>query len=212
MNKVLQFVVATAFMLLSAAASSQSMEDMLRAVENGETRTVSTWLDRGLDVNTTDKLGNTILMLATRFGHRDMVMMLIDRKAQVQRRSPAGDSALMMASLRGDVGMMDLLVKAGAEINHEGWTALHYAAFEGSAEAAKFLLARGADKNAVAPNGYTPLMIAARNGKADAAKVLLYEDPDVNFRTESGDTALKIARQREMRELVGLLQRAGAVE
>lgn len=212
MRYVLQVIVVTLLSVFSTAPLSQSMEDMLRAVENGEIKTVSGWLDRGLDVNTTDKLGNTILMLATRFGHRDMVTMLIERKAQVQRRSPAGDSALMMASLRGDVAMMDVLVKAGAEINHDGWTPLHYAAFEGSAEAARYLLSKGAEKNAVAPNGYTPLMIAARNGKAEAAKVLLYEDPDVNFRTESGDTALKIARERGMRELVGLLQRAGAVE
>ncbi len=212
MKNSLLLVVITCLIVFSTRASSQSMDDLLRAVESGEITTVSGWLDKGLDVNTTDQRGNTILMLASRLGHRAMVTMLLGRKANVKRRSPAGDTALMMASLRGDIVTMNELVTAGAEVIHDGWTPLHYAAFEGSEEAVKFLLKKGAEKNAVAPNGYTALMLAARKGKADAAKTLLYEDPDVNFRTETGDTALKIARERRMGELVELLRRAGAVE
>ncbi|MGE0873964.1 MAG: ankyrin repeat domain-containing protein [Burkholderiales bacterium] len=194
------------------SAFAQSLGELLQAVEKDDTRRVEVWLGKGLEVNSTDSAGNTILMLATRFGHRDMVRLLLARKADVRRRSPAGDTALMMASLNGDVRIMEDLVQAGAEINQEGWTPLHYAAFEGKADAARYLLAKGADKDAVAPNGYTPLMIAARNGKADVAKLLLYEDPDVNFRTDNGITALRIANERGMAELAELLRRAGAVE
>lgn len=210
--KVSQVFVYTVFAMFSMGTAAQSLGELLQAVEKDDTRRVEAWLDKGLEVNSTDSAGNTILMIATRFGHRDMVRLLLSRKADVRRRSPAGDTALMMASLNGDVRIMEDLVQAGAQINQEGWTPLHYAAFEGKSDAARYLLAKGADKNAVAPNGYTPLMIAARNGKADVAKLLLYEDPDVNFRTDSGLTALRIANERGMTELVDLLKRAGGVE
>lgn len=214
MRSVKKFLLPIVYwtLLISTPVHSQSLEDILQAVEAGQTRTVAGLLDKGLDANTTDKAGYSLLMLASRFGHREMVAMLIARKADVRRRSAVGDTALMMASLRGDLDTMKLLLEAGAEVKHEGWTPLHYAAFEGAAPAVRYLLEKGADKDAVAPNGYTPLMIAARNGKADAAKAILYEDPDVNFRTSTGETALKIARDRGMQELVELLRRAGGVE
>lgn len=212
MKKVPRLIVIAVFSVLSSALFAQSLEDLLGAVEKGQPKQVAALLDRGLDVNTTDKSGHSILMLAARMGHREVVSLLLSRKASLSRRSPVGDTALMMASLRGDLEIVRLLVGAGAEVNHEGWTPLHYAAFEGAADVARFLLEKGANKDAVAPNGYTPLMLAGRNGKAEAATVILYADPDVNFRTESGDTALKIARERGMAPLVELLRRAGAVE
>ena len=104
------------------------------------------------------------------------------------------------------------MVDRGAELKPEGWTPLHYAAFAGQAEMIKFLLGKGADKNAEAPNGFTPLMMAARGGHLDAARVLLFEDPDVNHKTEAGESALKIAMQRDLKPMVELLRRAGAVE
>ena len=76
----------------------------------------------------------------------------------------------------------------------------------------RYLIAKGADKDALAPNGYTALMMTARSGHTDAAKALLIEDVDINVRGPDGQTALRIARQRKHGELAELLTRAGAVE
>lgn len=188
------------------------MDQVIRALEDGHVALVTGWLDKGVDVNTTVKSGHNLLMLASRAGSRDIVALLLARKANVRQQSPQGDTALMMASLRGDVEVMKMLVSAGAELNHPGWTPLHYAAFEGASAAVKFLLDGGADKDAVAPNGYTALMLAARNGKAEAAMVLLYADPDVNFRTGDGITALRIAEEKGMKDVAELIRRAGGVQ
>lgn len=205
-------IVLLALPAFQSSLVAQSLDDVIRAVEAGNARQVTAWLDRGVDVNSTSPSGHSLLMIASRTGQRDLVALLISRRANVRQRSAQGDTALMMASLVGDLEIIRTLIAAGAELDHPGWAPLHYAAFEGRAAAVQLLLERGADKNAVAPNGYTALMLAARNGKAEAAKMLLYADPEVNHRTEKGETALSIARQKNMREVEELIRRAGGVE
>ena len=212
LRKALQLAVVLTFYLVSEGACGQAYEELLKAVQEGDTRNVERLLGRGLDPNTADPQGNTILMIASRLGHRDLVWALIKRKASVTKRSPFGDSALMMASLRGDLDIVRALVEHGAELNHSGWAPIHYAAFENHAEVIRYLVAKGARKDAIAPNGHSALMLAARGGHMDAAKALLYEDADVRVKGPNGETALAIARRRNHAELAELLKRAGAVE
>ena len=209
---VQHIVIATLCVSSFGVLAQSSLGGLLRAVDDGDLRTVAASLDRGLDPNTTDATGNTILMLSARAGHGELVSLLISRKADVNRRSPAGDSALMMAALRGDVDIARRLVAAGAEVNLTGWAPLHYAAFGGHSEVAGLLLEKGADKDALAPNGYTPLMLAARGGHVEAARVILHRDPDVKYRSSDGATAMSVARSKGMPEVVEMLKRAGAVE
>ena len=50
-----------------------------------------------------------------------------------------------------------------------GWTPLHEACWSGSLDAARHLLAAGADANAVGDDNETPLHDAARTGNASVA-------------------------------------------
>jgi ankyrin repeat protein len=61
-----------------------------------------------------------------------------------------------------------------------GWTALHLAAHYGQAGAVKFLLAAGADVNALADNheANTPLMAAVAANRVDIAELLLAKGAD----------------------------------
>lgn len=207
-----QVLVLAALSIVPPVCLGQSLDELLKAVNEGDTQTVAGFLDRGLEPNTTDKEGHTLLMIAARLGHRSLVELLIARKASVTRRTPHGDTALMFASLKGHGGIAELLVKHGAQVNQSGWTPLHYAAFEGRAEVIKFLLAKGAEVDAQAPNGYTALMLAARGGHLEAARQLLYADPDLTAKGQGGETALSIAEARKAEELVKLLRRAGAAD
>jgi len=199
-------------LLLGFGTLAQSFDELLKAVDAGDVRTVASFLDRGLDPNTTDLSGHTLLMTASRLGHLELVKLLVARKAGVTRRSPQGDTALMFAALKGHVAVVQLLITHGAQVQHDGWTPLHYAAFEGRAEIVRLLVSKGAEKDAPAPNGYTPLMLAARGGHLEAARALLYEDADVSVKAPDGLTALAIARGKGSKDLEELLRRAGAVE
>jgi hypothetical protein len=207
------WTVLASTLLFCASVQGAAYEDLLRAAELGNASGLVALLDKGMDPNTADAKGNTLLMIATREGHRDVVWALVRKKANANRRNQYGDTALMLAALRGDREIARMLIEfGGAEVKHSGWAPIHYAAYQDRPEMIRYLIAKGADKNALAPNGYTALMMAARSGHTDAAKALLYEDVEINIRSPSGETALRIARERKHSEVAELLVRAGGVE
>lgn len=196
---------------LAGAVWGQSLDRFNQYVVQGDAKALAGLLDKGMDPDTTDSAGNTALMIASRMGHKDMVAVLIARKAHVARRSVHGDTAVNLAALNGHTEIVRMLVEAGAEVSPAtGWGPLHYAAFENRPDIVKYLIAKGANKDALAPNGYTALMLAARGGHVDAATVLLYEDADLGIKAPGGETALSIATEKKNEEMVKLLKRAGA--
>jgi len=68
-----------------------------------------------------------------------------------------------------------LLVQNRADVNlqnSKGWTALHYAAFQGKTGSACFLFKNGAKLDIKTEDGHTPLDLAISNQKADAVTLL----------------------------------------
>jgi len=172
----------------SAPVQASSYDDSLNAARLGDTRPLVQLLSRGLDPNTVDEQGNTLLILAAREGHADTVAAILEFRPKLGQRNAAGDSALMMAVLKGHDEVVDLLLDAGAPVNHDGWTPLMYAAFEGRAAILERLLAQGADVNALAPNKSNALMLAARNGHVDVVRRLLRTDVDLDQKNDAGFT------------------------
>lgn len=195
-----------------SSVQAQSFNDFLEAVEKGEFHKVETLLNRGMDPNTTDRDGHTMLMKAARLGHSEVVGLLLARKASVARQSPSGDTALMHACLGGNLGIVRMLIEAGAPVNPRGWTPLHYAAYGGTGPVVRLLLQHGAEVEAVAPNGYTPIMMAARNGNQDTTRALLNAKADLGQRDPSGQTALALAVKHDHPEVAKMLRGAGAKE
>lgn len=194
----------------SAALAQEAIGNLLRAVNLDDVATVQQQLDRGYDVNSVDDSGDTLLVAAAREGSAKVVNLLIQRRAKVDTRIRSGDSAIMIAALKGHLGIVKALRAAGAEIDHDGWTALHYAAFGGYTEICKFLLDQRANIDARAPNGATPLMLAARQGHFEAAKLLVWEIADPNLKTDLGASALGFAIRGKHAEIEKLLRVAGA--
>lgn len=207
-------VLLSIFLLAAAGAASgqsSSLDKFLRAANEGDARALAALLSQGLDPDSADPQGNTVLMIASRLGHKEVVQVLIGR-AHVTRISAHGDTALNFAALGGHLEIVKLLVENGAPVSMPtGWSPLHYAAFENRPEVIKYLITKGAKKDALAPNGYTALMLAARNGHVEAATALLYADADLGIRGPKGETALSIAMVKiNNEEMVKLLKRAGA--
>ena len=83
-----------------------------------------------------------------------------------------------------------LLLGAGAAVNHPGWTPLMYAATGGQDAVIEYLLAEGAQLNAVSPNGTSALMMAIREGKVSSAILLIKKAPTPTCATRTAQQRL----------------------
>jgi len=193
------------------------------ASEDGATEIVLALLDAGCDVTITasfnDSRGVLALHQAAQQGHADIVDLLVtiggcDVDARKSWRHESGISALHLAAEASHVTVVRHLVALGADVNaakSTGWTALHWAARNGSVVMAEALLRAGAhvDPEVVSSGErVTPLDMAAENGHIDLVKLLI--DAGANYdRTASGDqlrlTALHRAAMRGHVDIVRLL-------
>lgn len=197
------------FVALHGFATAGVYDEMLTALKSDDTGAVVALLNRGVDVNTVDIHGNTLVMLAVRENNKDLLDQLILRRARLNVRNRDGDTALRMAAFTGKLVFVQKLVEAGAEVNMYGWSPLSYAAFNGHAPVVEYLLKHGAEINATTENGSTALMLAARNSHREVAEVLLKHEADPNVASESGETALDWAEKTNNTDIAKRLLEAG---
>jgi len=190
-------VLIVGFFLLAGSALAALPDPVAFswAIERGDIKAVSGWLDEGLDPEFTGSQIGTGLMNAAWHGNIEMMKLFVARGANPRRANRNGEQALQLAAWNGHMDAVKWLLDNGAVLNREGnyWGALHYAVFNGHQDLAKYLIERGASVNARSPNGSTPLMMAAREGREDLVKVLLESGGDPRSKNDWGDTALTLA-------------------
>jgi ankyrin repeat protein len=116
-----------------------------------------------------------------------------------------GDAARVGELLSADPDLVDLR-------SPDGFMALHYAAFFGTADAARVLLEHGADPGAVAQNDMRvqPLHSAAAVDANETARLLLDAGADPNAVQEGGFRPIDAAVQSGNDQLYALLIERGA--
>ena len=120
------------------------------------------------------------------------------------------------AAALGDVSFLESLLVSDPGLVHEwsadGFTALHFAAFLGGADAVRVLIAAGADVGAVARNDMRvqPLHSAAALGDVEACRLLLDAGADPNAAQQGGYVPLDEAVSNKKDELAALLRARGA--
>ena len=142
-----------------------------------------------------------------------------ERDRAVELAAEAGTLDGFEAAALGDAARVKELLREDPELakawTADGFTALHYAAFFGSPEAVRALVAAGADLEARSTNQEfapeaTPLHSAVAAGRMDNAETLLEAGADPNARQHGGFTPLMEAEQRGDLDLAELLVRHGA--
>jgi len=214
------------------AADRYGITPIFLAAENGSASMIDLLLQAGADPNATLPEGETVLMRAARTGRPEALRALIARGADVHARQERfGETALMWAAAQNNAAAVRVLAEAGADLNatsdvlkfpefkfitsgmvttalpRGGWTALMYAARQGSIEAAEALADAGADLNRTDPEGGTALILAIINAHFDLAAALLRKGADPNIADITGMTALYAAV--DMNTLGPMLSRPG---
>lgn len=170
----------------------------LVALELGDLKQATAWLDEGLDPNFEGHLIGTGLMIGAWEGNIPLMDLFYLRGADLQRANRFGETALMLAAWKNRKEAVRWLLDHGARPNRTDrqWTALHYASFAGNARLVDDLLEAGADVNARSTNGSTVVMMAAREGHADLAKRLLDAGANPALKNDYDDDAVAWAMRQ----------------
>ncbi|CAG2184837.1 unnamed protein product [Mytilus edulis] len=136
------------------------------ASREGFLNTVQFLLQKGADVISICRYGQTALYGACLGGHSNVVKFLIDQGSafdtQVQKTNISDEiTCLHAAYVCGNHDIVQLLINKGAfvdSVGNFGRTLLHKASRDGNSKIAKMLLEKGADINASDLYGSTPLI------------------------------------------------------
>jgi len=170
-----------------SAAERALGRQLIEALNAGQMTEARDLVNAGADVNYYLPGDGTPLVIAARFGSRDMVEFLLAEGADVNQAAPGDGNALIMASAFGHLDLVTLLIERGAQVD------------------------------GVVHGDETPLINAARMGRLDVARYLIAQGADVNLAviapTIDGSerrSPLSEARRRGHREIVDLLRDHGA--
>jgi uncharacterized protein len=201
----------------ASASNRYGVTPLSLAAINRNAAMIETLLKAGADPKATLPGGQTILMTAARTGNPDVVKLLLARGVDVNAKETAyGETALMWTAAENHPAAAKLLIEHGADVNarsntlsypkdrfglegvmtilpHGSWTALMYAARQGSLGAARTLAEAGADLNLTDPDGATALVLAIINAHYDTAALLLEKGADPNIADTTGMAALYAA-------------------
>lgn len=161
-------------------------------------------LDHGADVNAQNRLGASVLTVASRGGHLGVVKLLLEAGAFVDHHKPSGEqpgtgdsrdelldiTALMAAIQHGHEAVVRLLLEWGADPNHAartvGWSPLMLAALVGRLGVAQQLMEKGASPDHLSVLEKTAFEVALDRKHRDLAD---YLDPLTTVRPKTGQAA-----------------------
>lgn len=184
------------------------------AAAAGDLIAVNGFLSAGMDPNTKDQDGDTVLAAAAAQGDLKMVNAIMQGGADPNAKGRNTWTALLLAlQNKQDSVSETLLARNDIDLKAEtpeGMTALMLAVWTGKSQFVRTLLDRGADLNHQDKDGDTVLHGAALNGDVRLLQTLLDRGANRNIRNKLGGTALMWAASYGFEEAVRLLLSKGA--
>ena len=153
-------------------------------------------LERGVHVDAEDQYSMTLLQVASRHGHLDIVNFLIENNATVNATELDDRAALHFAVICGHTSIARFLLEHGADVNLRkrlGLTPLHVVAQTSHIDLVEVLLEHGAEMEAPDDNFDTPLDWAITFGSGVMVQALLEQGAILRDRDSSGKRPMERA-------------------
>ena len=192
-------LTSESFTIKGKALFSEDIRMELRfAARSGQTDMVRRMLSSGMvsrdEMNNSTARRASPLLLATVYGHRDVVKLLLNGGANPNKDDAKLQSTpLYEASKLGRLDLVKLLLDRGAKIDIK-------LPFK------KYNLSNSCIDPDAMENGVTPLQVAAGQGHKDVVQHLLKRGADPDMADHFGNTALSLALEYRETDIVNILE------
>ena len=183
------------------------MKEFFDAIKAGDTAQVTSLLDQDPSLINADENGQKAVFIAMYFGKPEVAHLIESRGAELD---------VFSAAMLGNMAKLEELLSANrslaTQVSHDGWTALHLAAFFDSEPAVRLLLNKGAPVSAPSTNAMRnmPIHAAASRRCAGCVKLLIERGANVSAQQHGGWAPLHAAAQNGDMATATLLVDAGA--
>lgn len=183
---------------------------LLKAAREGNVETLREAIRDGASLKAKTFMEETALHLACRFGHEDVIKQILSILPErpimewLQAQEIFGLTPLQWTCYQNNNHTEEIvklllgysnLFDINAQNSSNGYTALHFACFDGSEKAIKLLLDAGAKANIHDHHNSTPLTMACQFMSAKAVGMLLKAGAQVNDEDNDKDTPLILAAE-----------------
>jgi len=192
---------------------------LLAAAARGDSSQVKALIAKGEKPNVRDTYGRTPLHVAAYGGHHEAMRVLVTAGANPNALENDRYDIVTIAAVANDVSTLKAALSLGASAKNitSRWdgSALIAAAHFGHAEVVRTLIRAGAALDHINNLGWTALIESIVLGDGgprhtDTLRALVEAGANVNLADRSEQTPLSLARARGYKEMVLILQRAGA--
>nr|BFD60452.1 ankyrin repeat domain-containing protein [Bdellovibrio sp. CKG001] len=191
---------------------------LLEATKKNNAEMVRALLKQKVKIDEKDSQGRTALLIATRNNDVEIAKLLIEAGADVNIQDQIQDSPLLYAGAEGRLEILKMILKSKPNFkiyNRFGGTALIPAAEKGHVEVVKELVKTPIDINHVNNLGWTALMeavVLSDGGPVHQQIIQILVDAGANVNIPDRDkvTALTHAKKKGFKEIVAILEKAGA--
>ncbi|APG64828.1 hypothetical protein LPB136_05390 [Tenacibaculum todarodis] len=179
---------------------------------------VDYFINKGLDLKTTDKNGNGAFNYTAQKGNKEMLELLIQKGLPYKSLNKNGGNAMLFATLGSRSGYNSLdffnyLEGLGITpniTNNEGKTPLHNLAYSNKDLATlNYFIDKGVDVNQADKEGNTALLNAVSRNSFEVIKLLASKTTNINHVNKNGQSALTKALRNNV-NIVEFLLKKGA--
>jgi ankyrin repeat protein len=204
---------------LDARYENLQLSALWEAAQAGHFDIVVALVDAKASVNIKNGEGATPLMIASEYGHTNIVEFLLNNGAgeAIKATTLQGRTALHQACQGGKTAVVQLLLpycdekSVNMRDTYRGSTPFLTACFGGHEKCVDLLMEAKADISMPTTEGFSPLYVVSQEGNLPIAQKLIQANPQmVNVQTKTGKTPLFIACLEGKEGIVDLLLEAGA--
>ncbi|NIF37714.1 hypothetical protein F3J30_14435 [Enterobacter sp. Tr-810] len=200
-------------------SANELVTEFLLAAEQGNINALKACLDKGVDINATNRQKRTAIIIASLNKQYACVEHLIAAGADIDKQDNTCFNPFLISCLTNDLTLLRIVLPAGPDLERLtrfGGVGITPASEKGHVEIVRELLAL-TDINVNHTNfvGWTPLLeaIVLNDGGAkqqEIVKLLLDNGANPHMTDKYGKAPLELAREKGFHEIAELLLAAGA--